>query len=378
MKTPFRLKPYKDATRPNLRFIVTFRETGKRKRKFFETRRDAETFTQARNVEFQNQGREGSEFPAALRVMAGDGAERLAPFGKTLKDAVDHYLAFLVASARSCTIAELVAELVAAKKADGAGERHVRDLDGRLEKFSLDFGTQNAATITTAQIDDWLRARQLSPQSRNNYRTVINNLFNFAVSRGYATGNPAERAAKAKVNRGAPEILSPSQTVALLNACEADTLPFVAISLFAGLRAAEMERLDWAEVDLESGSIEVKSAKSKTGSRRLVPISENLASWIQPLSARTGPLAPGALRYRLDAVKGRAGFKTWPANSMRHSFASYRLAQCHDAAKVALEMGNSPAMIFAHYRELVKAKDAARFWEIKPADDAAKKVVSIA
>ena len=52
---------------------------------------------------------------------------------------------------------------------------------------------------------------------------------------------------------------------------------------------------------------------------------------------------------------------------MRHTFGSYRLAQCQDAAKVSLEMGNSPQMVFAHYRELVKPKDAERYWDIKPA-----------
>jgi len=218
---------------------------------------------------------------------------------------------------------------------------------------------------------------ELSPQSRNNYRTVLNNLFNFAVARGYATANPVERTAKAKVTRGAPEILTVPQAVALLNACDSDTLPFVAISLFAGLRAAEAERLDWSEVDLDGGHIEVKGAKAKTGARRLIPISDNLAAWIRPLARRNGPVAPLALRDRLDAAKTRAGFKTWPANAMRHSFASYRLAQCADAARVSLEMGNSPQIIFAHYRELVKPKDAARYWQITPDADAGKKVVAM-
>ena len=375
MRKPFRLREYNDPIRPTLKFIVTFRENGSRKRKFFTTKRDAETFTRNCTLAFQAQGREGAEFPSWLRIMADECNERLHPHGKTLKDATDHFIAFLEASAKSGTVADIVAELLKAKETDGASARHLRDLRDRLNRFTADMGEQNAATVTTAQIDDWLRGLKLSAQSRNNYRTVINNLFNFAVSRGYATTNPAERTAKAKVVRGAPEILTCAQTVALLNACKADTLPFVAISMFAGLRAAEMERLDWAEVDLAGGHIEVKSAKSKTGSRRLIPISKNLAAWIQPLARLSGPVAPLALRDRLDAAKERAGFEKWPANAMRHSYASYRLADCHDAARVSLEMGNSPQMIFAHYRELVKPKDATRFWNIKPAGGAGKKIV---
>ena len=378
MKAPFRIRPYRDTNRPALKFVVNCQENGKRARKFFETKREAETFTQARNIEFQNQGREGAEFPSWLRIMAGECNERLQTHGRTIKDATDHFVAFLEASAKSCNVSDLVVELLNAKLADGVSKDHLDDLRVRLNRFAQTFGEQNAATVTTAQIDDWLRGLKLSPQSRNNYRTVINNLFNFAVSRGYATTNPTERTAKAKVVRGAPEILTCAQAVALLNACEADTLPYIAISLFAGLRAAEMERLDWAEVDLDGGNIEVKSAKSKTGSRRLIPISDNLAAWIRPLARRNGPVAPVALRDRLDAAKARAGFKTWPANALRHSFASYRLAHCADAARVSLEMGNSPQMIFAHYRELVKPKDAARYWTIKPSADGEKKIVRMA
>jgi hypothetical protein len=60
--------------------------------------------------------------------------------------------------------------------------------------------------------------------------------------------------------------------------------------------------------------------------------------------------------------------REWPQNAMRHSYGSYRLAQCHDAARVSLEMGNSPQMVFAHYREIVRAKHAALYWELAPSD----------
>ena len=46
---------------------------------------------------------------------------------------------------------------------------------------------------------------------------------------------------------------------------------------------------------------------------------------------------------------------------MRHSFTSYRVAKTQDVAKVSLEAGNSPQMIFKHYRELVRL-DAAKAW----------------
>jgi hypothetical protein len=56
----------------------------------------------------------------------------------------------------------------------------------------------------------------------------------------------------------------------------------------------------------------------------------------------------------------------WKDNAPRHSFCSYRLAQIQDAAKVSLEAGNSPQMIFRHYRELVKPSDALKWFAVKP------------
>jgi len=50
-------------------------------------------------------------------------------------------------------------------------------------------------------------------------------------------------------------------------------------------------------------------------------------------------------------------------------YASYRLAKCKSAAQVALEMGNSPAMVFRHYREIVTPADAKKWWNIAPESD---------
>jgi hypothetical protein len=103
MRVPFRLKPYRDANRPKLKFVVNFQEHGRRARRFFETKREAETFSQQKTVELQNQGREGVEFPSWLRIMAGECNDLLEPFGKTIRNATDHFVTFLRASEKSCT-----------------------------------------------------------------------------------------------------------------------------------------------------------------------------------------------------------------------------------------------------------------------------------
>ena len=66
---------------------------------------------------------------------------------------------------------------------------------------------------------------------------------------------------------------------------------------------------------------------------------------------------------RGPCAKASPGLRT----RLRHSFISYRLAILHDTARVALEAGNSPEVIFGHYRELVTPEAARTWFDVKPA-----------
>jgi hypothetical protein len=65
----------------------------------------------------------------------------------------------------------------------------------------------------------------------------------------------------------------------------------------------------------------------------------------------------------------------WKQNVLRHSFISYRLAEIQDVNRVALEAGNSPQMIFRHYRELATPEQAKTWFNVAP--EAAPNVVPI-
>jgi hypothetical protein len=45
------------------------------------------------------------------------------------------------------------------------------------------------------------------------------------------------------------------------------------------------------------------------------------------------------------------------------------MAEVKSAAQVALEAGNSPQMIFKHYRELVTEAEAKKWFSIVPGED---------
>ncbi len=143
--------------------------------------------------------------------------------------------------------------------------------------------------------------------------------------------------------------------------CPDNLLPHSVIDAFSGIRSAEIERLDWRDNVWDRSFIEVKAAKAKTKARRLVPLLPNLRAWLEPMKKTEGHVCfvPN-VAFRLNYLGEKDGVG-WRQNALRHSFASYRLAETPDAAKVALEMGNSPDKLFRYYRELV-TPDAAKEW----------------
>jgi integrase len=364
-----KVRPYRDAARPHLKFVVNYREAGKRRRSYFESKEAAQSFASFKNAELKQNGIEHAEFPTALRIMAQEGMEQLKPFSKNIADAVRHYVAHLKANERSCTAEQLVKQLLKAKEADGVGERHLGTLRSRLGYFADEFDGKMVAEITKVNIDDWLRSLDVGAQTRNHYRAAAVLAFNFALRNGYAVENPAEGAAKAKVIGGRPGILSVDESARLLEAATPDVLPFFAIGLFAGLRRAELERLDWSEVDFESNLIQATAEKSKTATRRFVTLQPNLREWVLPYRKLKGNVTPPeTLRQSFKQARIAAGIVDWPENALRHSFASYHLAAFKNAAATALELGHHDSRVtFAHYRELVKPKEATRFWKLKPA-----------
>jgi hypothetical protein len=113
----------------------------------------------------------------------------------------------------------------------------------------------------------------------------------------------------------------------------------------AGAERAEIERLDWTKGNLAGKFIEVTAAKPKTASRRLVPITDNLAKWLAPHAQKAGRVVPfdnvnkqigwlvrdtnKALKDEAKKAKKdpeKAPKLKWKKNAPRHWFISYRLA----------------------------------------------------
>ena len=290
--------------------------------------------------------------------------------GDRMIEAANFYQQHGAANITPRTVAEVVSELVEAKRARDKSARYLGDLSSGLGRFAKHFQT-DIASISTPDVQHWLDGLKVKPSTARQFRTLLFLMFRFAESRGYIYkgGNPVANVEQISASSdGEIEIYTPGEIAALLLAASKEFSPVVAIGAFAGVRTAEIMRLEWRDVDLAGGYIHIAAGQAKTRSRRLVPIVPNLAQWLAPYAKQRGLIWKGD-RHEMEfaraaTVKG-AGVP-WKHNALRHSFYSYRLAEIQSAAQVALEAGNSPQMIFKHYRELVKPEAAKTWFAIAP------------
>jgi len=143
-------------------------------------------------------------------------------------------------------------------------------------------------------------------------------------------------------------IYGPAQLRQILKASCSDFLPYLVIASFAGLRQSELQRLRWE--DIGEKYIRIRGAEKRTKSTRLVEIQPNLIACINSFKSHSGLVVTVSnVANALGRISKRSGVQQ-VHNTLRHSYGSYRLAIIQDAAQVSFEMGNSPQMVFKHYR----------------------------
>lgn len=301
------------------------------------------------------------EYAEAIQILSGQGS---------LVEAARFYAKTHNVELPAIDTAKAVEAMLAQAKADGKSQERLHQLRTYLDRFKTDFNG-NVADITSATIQGFLTAMNTSERTKKNCRDVLRAFFKWCAASGYlaktAPDDLMEHVPTYRNKRiGRIEIFAPEQLTALLEKADSRLLPYLVIGAFAGLRGKEIKRLDWSEIDLADGFIEVAADKAKTDTRRLVPIKDNLRTWLHPLAKQKGPVCPfknvvNPLMHLAADAKVE-----WKKNALRHSFISYRVAECADVPRVADESGNSPAIIRTNYLQRVKPKQAQAWFGILP------------
>ncbi|MFZ3377827.1 MAG: tyrosine-type recombinase/integrase [Chthoniobacterales bacterium] len=282
----------------------------------------------------------------------------------SLFDAVYHYLTYVEQTKRSIPVSELFDEFLSVKQQDNASSKYLADLRSKLGRFVNSFHDTLVCNLTVAQIEAWIRSLNIGTVSRESYRRNVSVLLEFGRRRGYLRANPA---ADIKIRRrpeGEVSILTPDELRNLLSKCEPSIVPYVAICSFAGLRPSEAASLLWSDIHLDTMQIEVRARHSKTRRYRLVPIQPNLSKWLTQFRSGDGAIYYSRRKFR-EAYRA-AGMAEWKMDILRHSYGTYRLPILKSADALALEMGNSPDVIFRHYRRPMNEASASAYFDLRP------------
>lgn len=361
------------------RWIVETRIDGNRSRKFFRHDESAERDTfiadETARVSAVAKSDRALATDESLLTEAAAAHRTLKPYGKTITAAVAFYVAHLEAMAKhdATPLSSVVKRFIDEKEREGLSAVHLADLKNRIARFELAFGKLPIVGIDRNAIAAWLNDLPLAPQSKINFRRVLGNLFSYAVRAGNITVNPVAATSPPKSRRKRAVILTPEEVEKLLNASRADTLPSLVFMTFCGIRNREMFRLDWSAVDWEDGTLEISAEEGKReGHARHVTIPANALEWLRPHAKKRGKIAAfrdfDEYTRRLQDARAAAGWAVgeWPSNALRKTFISCHYETHGSIDETAKQAGTSVGMIHAHYRKLIKKKEAEKLWEVLP------------
>ncbi len=372
-------------------YAVGWSEGGKRRFKYFGPRGkgEAELFRQRKEIELGNHGAKHgtiADDERAALIVFRDAVAGMTEPRPCLLDVVNSFLATIANQLKSITVQELVAKRAAAAESKGVHPRTLRDLigtdgtGGRLGAFAATFGDRQAAGVSAEEIEEWVCEHCSTDANRREMLVRLRGLFAYGIKRRFLKHNPITELEIPRPNAARAHILTVKECAKLLSTCPSRSLPAVAIQLFAGLRRAEVERMEWQSLDLESGTIKVTQRKGSGARReksRFAPLHPTLLKWLAPFRQLAGFVFPvgrdakkiSEQNYRKDFEQARqlACLSKWDENTLRHTFGSYRVAAINDLEKVKIEMGHTTSRTTSeHYLNAVKEKEAKAFWNLRP------------
>ncbi len=291
--------------------------------------------------------------------------------GKSLFSAVDYYLKTHSDTLNAKNLYDAYIEFLGSKEQANARPLTIVDLRHKVGAFVNAYRERQVNEVTSEELRSFINKPGLSGVSINNYRRSLMGFFNWCKKQEYRLDNPVEKIEIIKVDQKLPEIFSLKEVTQLINEAlkigGGALIPYITIGLFAGLRPFEMQRISWEEIDLDERLITLQGKHTKNRNHtRHVDIAENLLEWLLPARARNLAIYPSNWHKLFKELKDKCKMDKWPVDIMRHTYGSIHYRHYNDIGLTAAQMGNSPDIIFKHYRNLVKPKEAALYWEIRP------------
>jgi len=358
--------------------------TRRRVQKSFATQDEAKTAMAAAKTKRQAHGDSAFGLTEDERIRFVAARDQLAAVGGTIEQAVAAFLRTAKALRDPMKLGLALKRCIAEKTAAGLRERSLAQLKNSCLSFVRGREDRLAHTVTRAEVQAWISGNKWAAKTQRTYLGDLRTFFSWAISRRIVVDSPAANSPTDPIVL-LPEEDSPigrlmvGEVKRLLRTAvrvpgdsDEDFRPllwYVVLAVYAGIRPAEIERLDRRAVDVVEGHVVVAGSQSKTRQRRVVDLTPSACAWLALDPQRTGPMVPWNHLDRWQRLRKRAGVSDWPHDAARHTFASMHYAEHQDEAALKAQMGHSKAeeTLMQHYRALATRKEAAEFWQFAPA-----------
>ena len=243
-----------------------------------------------------------------------------------------------------------------------------RSLRNQLDE---EFGARPAAEIAEVDWQMWadrLAREGLSRSRIRNHLAVASAIYGWASrpTRRLVDRNPT-LAVELPPNDEQPRmrVCTAEEAEQLLAALDPDDQVAYALAFYAGLRRAEIHRLQWHDVDLDGFRLHVRKAKSEAGTDRRPPIAQTLRPILRAAWMRQGQPANGAVSTAsvMSGRLARRATDAWAAcdppleritlHECRHTYASFLMAAGYTLKEIMEYMGHSNLAMVQRYVKLL-------------------------
>ena len=351
--------------------------TGKRQRRFFDTKDEAFGECERLKARKDNFGISLKSLTPARIAEASQAYTLLAPHGIDLLVAVRSYLDIVKQRSQSVSFGEAFNTFASLKEGKSLKYRqeirHARATFGPLlPKMICDVNASDLEPIL----------KTLPAASRNAKMRRLRSVFNLGIKRGWMPSgtSPVARLDFADLSKKEVEVFSAAEVERMLiDALENDLelLPFLTLAAFCGIRPdGELQKLLWSDLkfDGDKPQIVIRPEVSKIKRRRFVDLSDNALGWIEAYRQRGGvtegkivPFSANVLRKKRRKNRSSAKIVRWIQQGLRHTYCSAWLATHKDVNKLVLQSGHAnPETMWQHYHRALTEAEAKAFWAIRP------------
>lgn len=358
--------------------------TGKRQRIFFPTRDEAKNFASELRSDYEAHGTKASAISPSLADEAIRASALLEPFGISLKEAAQMVVDIQNAELSS-SLMERALDLFLESKSSRS-EAHTKSYGYMKRDLLGSFTGRSLSSITAAELQEHMETYTTTGASFNARARLVRAFWRWCARhpRDWCEAKVVDILERKEVSQGEIGVLNAKQCNELLHATKkyySDCVPGFAISLFTGMRKAELGRLRPSDIT-ESG-ITLPAASTKTGRRRFIEMPLPLKAWLKAYPIGETVL-PANWNKKEKAVRRLAGWKvwsdlvkphaptgdmpSWPHNALRHTHASVHVALGKSIESLTFEFGHSGGtqVLKSHYVGVMPKAEAAEIMSIRP------------